>query len=181
MHAVEGMLAGNELQCLFSLAQEVDSGMIIEIGSYRGRSTIALAYGSLAGSKVSVYAVEPHQPFEGPLGGKFGPQDKVAFFRHVLLAGAGEIVYLINLSSEQAVAGWHQSIGLLWIDGDHSYEGAKKDFELWSPFVVTGGRIAFHDSTDPSIGPYHVVREATESGEFELEKQVNKITILLKT
>ncbi len=36
-------------------------------------------------------------------------------------------------------------LDLLFIDGDHSYEGVKKDFEMYSPLVKKGGIIAFHD------------------------------------
>ncbi len=36
-------------------------------------------------------------------------------------------------------------IDFLFIDGDHTYEGVKKDFEMYSPFVKNGGIIAFHD------------------------------------
>jgi len=36
-------------------------------------------------------------------------------------------------------------VDFLFIDGDHSYEGVKKDFEMYSPLVKKGGIIAFHD------------------------------------
>jgi len=36
-------------------------------------------------------------------------------------------------------------VDFLFIDGDHSYEGVKRDFELWSPLVRSGGLIVFHD------------------------------------
>ena len=36
-------------------------------------------------------------------------------------------------------------IDFLFIDGDHSYEGVKKDYEMYSPLVKSGGIIAFHD------------------------------------
>jgi predicted O-methyltransferase YrrM len=36
-------------------------------------------------------------------------------------------------------------IDLLFIDGDHRYEGVRKDFEMYSPLVRKGGIIAFHD------------------------------------
>jgi cephalosporin hydroxylase len=36
-------------------------------------------------------------------------------------------------------------IDFLFIDGDHSYEGVKADFEIYSPLVKEGGLIAFHD------------------------------------
>ena len=39
-------------------------------------------------------------------------------------------------------------IDFLFIDGDHSYEGVKKDFEMYSPFVRKGGLIVFHDTND---------------------------------
>lgn len=37
-------------------------------------------------------------------------------------------------------------IDFLFIDGDHSYDGVKKDFEMYSPLVRKGGIIAFHDA-----------------------------------
>ena len=36
-------------------------------------------------------------------------------------------------------------VDVMLIDGDHTYEGVKQDFELYSPFVRPGGLIAFHD------------------------------------
>jgi len=43
-------------------------------------------------------------------------------------------------------------IDFLFIDGDHSYEGAKLDFELYGPMVRKGGVIAFHDLMTPKSG-----------------------------
>lgn len=41
-----------------------------------------------------------------------------------------------------------KQIDVLFIDGDHSYEGVKRDFKNYSPFVKRGGLIAFHDIVD---------------------------------
>ena len=38
-----------------------------------------------------------------------------------------------------------RELDILFIDGDHSYEGVKKDFEMYSPLVRKGGLIVFHD------------------------------------
>jgi predicted O-methyltransferase YrrM len=38
-----------------------------------------------------------------------------------------------------------QKVDLLFIDGDHTYEGVRRDFEMYSPLVRKGGIIAFHD------------------------------------
>jgi len=39
----------------------------------------------------------------------------------------------------------NRTIDFLFIDGDHSYEGVRSDFEMYSPLVSDGGLIAFHD------------------------------------
>lgn len=39
-------------------------------------------------------------------------------------------------------------VDLLFLDGDHSYVGIARDFELYSPLVRSGGIIAFHDIVD---------------------------------
>ena len=43
-----------------------------------------------------------------------------------------------------------QKIDFLFIDADHTYNGVKKDFEMYSPLVKDGGLIAFHDIVSPS-------------------------------
>ena len=39
----------------------------------------------------------------------------------------------------------NEKIDFLFIDGDHSYNGVKKDFEMYSPLVSKDGIIGFHD------------------------------------
>lgn len=51
-----------------------------------------------------------------------------------------------------------RDVDVLWIDGDHSYEGVKKDFENYSPFVSHGGLIAFHDVAECPTQPHVGVR-----------------------
>ena len=55
----EGFLSPNEQVTLFSKALNV-KGAIVEIGSWKGKSTIMLAYGSIAGNGNKVYAIDPH-------------------------------------------------------------------------------------------------------------------------
>ncbi len=60
--AVEGQIQREEARCLYNLARHASAkGVIVEIGSYRGLSTVALAKGSLKGSGIPVYAIDPHQ------------------------------------------------------------------------------------------------------------------------
>ena len=62
-------------------------------------------------------------------------------------------VEIVRKTSVEAVQGWNRKIDLLFIDGDHSYEGIKLDWELFSPYVAPFGAVVFHDTAwdiDPS-------------------------------
>lgn len=43
---------------------------------------------------------------------------------------------------------YQRQVDLLFIDGDHSYDGCKLDYQMYSPLVRPGGLIAFHDIVD---------------------------------
>lgn len=49
-------------------------------------------------------------------------------------------------------------LDLLFIDGDHTYEGVKRDFEMYSPLVKPGGIVAFHDIVEISAAGVEVAR-----------------------
>jgi Methyltransferase domain len=177
--ATQGMTNFDEFSLLYRLATQVPDGCIVEVGSYCGRSTVALGRGSLDGQRVPVFAVEPHEEFIGVLGGNFGPEDRAAFFRAMLDTGCYQVVRLVNLSSEHLAQSWTRPIGLLWIDGDHSYEGVKRDFDCWSPYLMSDSRIAFDDSLDETIGPYRLISELRSQG-YEVIETVHKIRVLEK-
>jgi predicted O-methyltransferase YrrM len=177
----EGMIDALEAQELARLAAATDGQhAIVEVGSWRGRSTVALALGALRGQKASVFAIDPHEEFTGLLGGQFGNSDRTHFFRNLLGAGVVEQVRLINASSELIAPGWSRPIGTLWIDGDHSYEGVARDVRCWEPHVVSGGSIVFHDATNPTLGPIQVIEELTDTSRFERTCAVKNMVILNK-
>ena len=170
------MISLDEADLLLRLANKDDpAGCIVEVGSYRGRSTVALAQG--AGSS-PVFAIEPHEPFKGVFGGVFGPADRAAFFRTMLSSRAYERVRLVNLSSEVITPGWQMPVRLLWIDGDHSYEGVRRDWDAWNPHLVAGAAVAFDDSTDKSAGPHRLIGELIDAGELAVVERVGKVTAL---
>jgi hypothetical protein len=176
----QGMTSFKEVSLLYELAREAKDGCIVEVGSYRGRSTVALGLGSMDGNRVPVFAIDPHEEFRGVLGGQFGPEDRGAFFRAMLDTACYQVVRLVNLSSEAVAARWTKPVDLLWIDGDHSYEGVKRDFSCWSPHLTDDAMVAFDDATDPTIGPHKMIAELLESGLFQKTETVNKITVLKK-
>ncbi len=184
--AIKGQIRRDEAKCLYELAQVASAeGVIVEIGSYLGLSSIALAKGSSRSRRIPVFAIDPHEYVDpgGPVGRgewSYVSRDNDAFIKNLVLGGVGDIVRPINLLSWAVAPGWDKPISLLWIDGNHGYEAVRRDFIDWAKFVVEGGFIAFHDSIDPSDGPWQVVQEALREGSFELLKQVEKVTVLCK-
>jgi MMP 1-O-methyltransferase len=133
---VDGYLGRREGKYLYSLARiSGNSGVIVEIGTFKGKSTIWLANGRRAGTKGQVFAVDPH---------KYGTEEE--FRNNIRTAGVDDIVVPIVQPSEEAVRDWSHPIAFLWIDGDHSHEAARSDFVAWEPFVCDGGIIALHDT-----------------------------------
>lgn len=176
----EGMVNFSEALLLYRMARSVESGCIVEVGSYRGRSTVFLGRGAIDGNRPRIYAVDPHDDYIGVLGGVFGPKDRTAFYRAMLSTGCSEIVSLVNLSSEMFASRWNKAVSLLWIDGDHSYAGVRRDFECWSPHLSADALIAFDDATDSNLGPRKLIEELTASGDFEVVTTVNKIAVIRK-
>jgi MMP 1-O-methyltransferase len=165
--SIRGWLSRDAAVFLYDLASRVREGCIVEVGSYRGRSTLALSRGAERGGDRRVYAVEPHEPFHGPRGGDFGPEDRGAFFRNMARTGAYRNVRLLNTTSDVLSPGWKEAVALLWIDGDHSYEGVRRDFDAWAPHLLPACDLVLDDVDDPSLGPSRLVAELTAGGWVE--------------
>jgi hypothetical protein len=77
---------------------------------------------------------------------------------------------VIAARSAEVARFWTTPLGMVFIDGGHTYEAARTDYECWSPNVALGGILAIHDLfDDPNDGgqvPIEVYRRAIESGDF---------------
>jgi Methyltransferase domain len=176
-HRTEGMISFAEFELLYNLAKKVAAGTcIVEVGSYRGRSAVALGRGSLDGSKVPVYAIEPHEQSTGVLrGSQYGPADRGAFYKAMLDTSCYHVVRLVNLRSEFVVLKWAEKVSLLWIDAHHTYEAVKSDFDCWAHHLAPNAIIAFDDSSQK--GPATLIQELMNDG-FRRISKVGKVTVL---
>jgi len=148
LQTVEGWLNVTEGKVLYRLAKKCKGrGVIVEIGSWKGKSTILLGHGSQAGPRAKIHAVDPHTG---------SPQHREAmgevwtfneFQRNIKAAGMDSLVVPHVEFSEAAARTFTEPIELIFIDGLHEYEDVKTDFEAWFPKVIEGGTMAFHDST----------------------------------
>lgn len=170
----DGWLSLDEARWLHTLASRVEAGCIVEVGTYRGRSAIALSAGAPLG--VPVFTIDPHAEMwvEGKLA-YAGPEDRAAFFQAMSRSGAWRNVSLLNTTSTVIAPGWSEPIGLLWIDGDHSERGVRADWNAWKPHLIPGATVVFDDAHDPKVGPYHLIAELIESGQVVHLKNVGKV------
>jgi hypothetical protein len=133
---VEGFLSDDEAVYLMRLAAHGGGqGAIVEIGSYHGKSTVLLAHAARAAGREPVVAIDPH------LGGAVKP-----FHDTLARGGVTDHVKPIVATSDAAAESWRGPVRLLWIDGAHTYEQVRRDFHNWTPFLVDGGIVAFHDT-----------------------------------
>lgn len=147
--SVDGWLYPLEGYFLYLLAAEGPGvGEIVEM-----RSTTFLASGSKSVQREKVAAVDHFRGSPEHQAGQ-SVESKVLieegttlhrFQSNLQRLGLADYAVPLVAPSEDAVRGWSKPIRLLFIDGEHSYEASRRDFELWSPFVVSGGMIAFHD------------------------------------
>lgn len=155
--AIEGWLSDAQGCALFrAAAATTGRGLIVEIGSWKGRSTTWLAAGArLAGARV--HAIDPHtQSLEDP-----SAKTLEAFRANLRRVGLEAHVEPLVMTSAEAARVLSGGVELLFIDADHTYEGVRADAALWLPRVIEGGTVMFHDvATSGYSGPRRVFRRA---------------------
>lgn len=182
--AVDGWLSRREGEALYELARacRAGDGVIVEIGSWKGKSTIWLGNGSKAGQSVPVYAVDPHIGFPDVPETYGVIKTFEEFKRNIEAAGVDDVVTPLVMTSEEAAAGFTEPVALLFVDGVHQYEYVKSDFEYWFPKVRDGGVMVFHDTAGPAhTGAKRFVEQTVyRSRRFRGARFVDSATIVEK-
>ncbi len=164
-----GYLAEREARFLILAAACAPAdGAIVEIGSFKGRSTAGLAYAAQRYGLGKVVAVDPHtspSSTDPDLGGQSSSYDD--FLANLRRAGVAGAVELHHAFSRELARTWNRPIRFLWIDGDHTYRGAKGDLDLFRPHLAPGGILAMHDVLGTFEGPLRVfVEDVLGSDDF---------------
>jgi hypothetical protein len=162
----QGWMSKAERKWLQGQAKNV-RGLAIEVGSWRGRSTVAIVAG-LSHSTGTLYAVDT---WAGPpdKGGQAdiydGQGDVYAEFLANLAAPirAGTVIPL-RMDSMQGAAEIERLHGLgcadfIFIDADHRYEAVHADILAYLPLLRVGGVICGHDYRDKFPGVIQAVNE----------------------
>ncbi|MBA0050038.1 class I SAM-dependent methyltransferase [Streptomyces sp. AJS327] len=166
---------------------------LLEIGSYRGRSTLLLADAARTAG-VQVVTVDHHRGSEEQQPGweyhdpetvdpRTGRMDTLPLLRRTLAeAGAEEDVIVIVGRSPRVARLWGGRFGLVFVDGGHTDEHATADYEGWVPHLVPGGLLVIHDVfPDPADGgqaPYRIFQRALGSGAFDEVSRTASLRVL---
>jgi hypothetical protein len=166
---IPGYLGDREFRALAMLfAGAPREGVTVEIGSFKGKSTVGLAALSAHYGLGPIVSIDPHNApsvTDPMLGDNLSSFED---FRSALCkAGLEDQVEIHRALSCQVSKDWSRPIRFLWIDGDHTHAGAKLDFELFSPYLVDGGLVALHDTLHEFEGPVRVfVEQVLRSDRF---------------
>jgi len=117
---------------------------LVEIGTAQGGTLLMLC--RVISPEATIISIDLPQ---GPYGGGY-PAWAAPFYR--AFARRTQKIHLLRANSHTEETRDRlrsilngQTIDFLFIDGDHTYPGARQDYELYSPLVTPGGMIGFHD------------------------------------
>ncbi len=133
-----------EFIVLMEILQKRKPKYVLEIGTAGGGSLFMLSQ-VIEDDAILISIDLPH----GQFGGGY-PENRITLYNS--FAKTSQKIILIrkdshsleSLKSVKMILK-ENNLDFLFIDGDHSYEGVKKDFELYAPLVKKNGLIAFHD------------------------------------
>ncbi|HET7049139.1 MAG TPA: class I SAM-dependent methyltransferase [Solirubrobacteraceae bacterium] len=162
---------------------------VVEIGVYEGSSAVVLCRAMAAGAEL--HLVDPYVDDSGwalPANWSTVPvAARMAVWREARHSGPMTRWHIAR--SQDVGRSWTGGeVDLVFIDGDHSPEGCREDWDLWHPHVRRGGAVAFHDARlerpggSGSPGPTGVVdelfRSAAPPAGWSLAEEVDTVVVV---
>lgn len=135
---IEGKLSAAEIHKLYEAAY-FSRGTILEVGRRYGKSTVVLAMGlSDGGRGAPFHSVE----LQG--------HDRATAERHLRERGLLDLVNLVEGDSTGAIAGLPGRFDMVFVHGEHSYDGITRNLDALEGRIEPGGVAMFHDSFHPA-------------------------------
>jgi predicted O-methyltransferase YrrM len=182
----------SELERLITLVRERQPKTVVEIGTHKGGTLFAWC--QAAHPQALIVSIDLP---EGLFGGGYTEEEARRFQS---FAQPGQELHTLRLDSHKRrtrrrlrslLAG--RPIDFLLIDGDHTYEGVKRDWEMYAPLVASEGLVAFHDILPhpkqplckvdelwDELAPDHRTAEFTDPGDDRGHGQWGGIGVIFK-
>jgi predicted O-methyltransferase YrrM len=166
-----------ELEALYDLASNCpQNALALEVGSHLGASSCYIAAG--------LKKIDGHLFCVDTWNNETMPEGEQNTFRKFQenTSGVKQQITPVNKRSEEINAeDIKVPLDFIFIDGDHSYEAVKRDFEHTQKWLTEDGIIAFHDFSQPYFeGVTRVVGEALASGKWMILGQVSTLVWIQK-
>jgi len=160
----ESYLTRWEAALLEGLAASLpDPARVVEIGTGKGVSIARLLLGLTLHTDVLVYTIDLKECIGA---GEHIEKCQIPNWRYKFLVGDS-----VAIGKE-----WNESLDMLYLDGNHSYEGVIADIEAWYPYLKAGGILSFHDYGNKR----HQVTRAVDSAMKNCEvKRVARVGYLI--
>ena|ERR1700741_2338307 len=146
------------------LAEMPEEGRMVEIGTGYGESTLFFA---MAKPRWTIYTIDGFGMVgDGRIYKSLHADNIYKAIYHYYRAGN-----IIQILGDSQKVPWELCINCIYLDGDHRYEGCKKDFEIYSPHLYRDGIIFFDDyyqPNNPTNGVKKLVHEICDTGNWEL-------------
>ena len=130
-----------------------DGGVLVEIGSWRGKSLAFLVVESLnSGKHHRIVAVDPWlDGLSGDDGEVMTADEVFEDFRRNLDPVEGQYEYIRGTSLEAVNHFEDETLDFVFIDGSHAYKDVLDDLQAWYPKIRVGGTLAGHDYHWPEV------------------------------
>jgi predicted O-methyltransferase YrrM len=189
-----GFMPEEEGIALYEAGSGAD-GPFLEIGSYCGKSSIYLG-GAARERDTVLYSIDHHRGSEEHRQGEVFYDPRLAdasgridtlpsFARTIKAAGLTGVVLGIAADSATLASAWRLPLGLVFLDGSHSNQAARSDYEGWAPHLRPGGLLCIHDVfPDPADGgrpPFEIYRRAVNEDGFEERTTRGSLRVLRRS
>ncbi len=155
----KGWTDENRLSLLFDLVRKTEClpGDILEIGSALGRSTVLLG---LASSKI-IWSIDPHTGGLAYINKGEDQNSYEEFLGNIARFGIAHRINVLKFATrevnEQMLIPADHNFSLIFIDGLHTAEGVRVDFELAYPRLEHLGIMVFDDYYQPTVKDYSLM------------------------
>jgi predicted O-methyltransferase YrrM len=193
--SIKGFLAHEEGLFLYELTKKYClKNFAVEVGSYCGKSACYIGQ-ACKENKTYLMTIDHHRGSEEQQYGEeyFDPDeynyDKEivdtlpTLLKNIQKYRFEEVILPVVNSSELASKEIENNIDLVFIDGSHTFESARKDYVSWKNKIRIGGILAIHDVYDSEVEGGQAPKEIYEkalSENFKLLKRVNSLVALLR-
>lgn len=191
---LKGFMPKHEGIALTKWSEKFSSiGPIMEIGSYCGKSAIYLSKGAILNDQL-VYTIDHHfGSEEHQIKEEYFDSEIFDYKNHrvntlpLLIKNINKIqvknIVPIVSNSVEIASKWDAKLGMVFIDGGHSFKAANNDYVSWSTKIKKDGALVIHDIFEnPDEGgqaPFEIFQKALKNN-FEVYERVDTLACLIK-